>query len=109
MEKEIQEIKEGQKDIIEGIKALTNAVQGINNRLIKVEENQEDIKKVVNLLTDHAGEASKDRRSLLQGQKDLHKKFDRLKARQDINTATIKENILRIEDLEGSFEPEETK
>lgn len=83
---EVGEFKSFRDEVRDGFDAVLLAVKAVDGRLTGVE---------------------KDVKELKIDQKELHRKFDRLKASQKINRAILEEHTLRLEDLEGAFQPVE--
>ena len=80
---EVGEFKSFRDEVRDGFDAVLLAVKAVDGRLTGVE---------------------KDVKELKIDQKELHRKFDRLKASQKINRAILEEHTLRLEDLEGTFQ-----
>ena len=92
-----QELKETRQELKEFKKETRQELKETRQELKEFkEEAKEGFDAVLTALQAHDGRLVR-----------AEKKLDRVKVRLDINTGTIKENALRIEDLELSFQPEE--
>ncbi len=74
----------------------------VNTRLDKLEEGQEALKKDIKNLSIITGEFATRFDTIDSEIVGVNRKLDRLSAKQDIFSATVKEHELRLEDLEFS-------